>query len=375
MKHFTLSLVFLIIALSQPIFGQSEKDTEYNFEVVKEVPHTATKNQGQAGTCWSYATVSFFESELMRLHNKEIDLSELFFVYHAYINKAERYVMRHGLSNFSQGGQAHDVTDVIRKYGMITEDAYTGKTYDGELHNHFEMEAMLKGMLDGLIDQPQKMPQWKEAFKAVLDVYLGSIPETFTFDEKEVSTTEFRDNMNINPEDYIEFTSYLNYPMHSDVILDIPDNWSFDKYYNVPLDELMAIINNAIDNDYTVVWDGDVSEAGFNHSEGVAVVPTEEALEEDVYKNQIAEEKEITPEVREEMFMSQQSTDDHLMHLIGTSKDSLGNMYYIIKNSWDADSNEFEGKLFMSVPYARAHTVAIMVHKDAVPKSLLKKIK
>jgi bleomycin hydrolase len=256
---------------------------------------------------------------------------------------------------------------------MITEDAYSGKTYAGDLHNHFEMEAMLKGMLDGLIEQRRKMPEWKKAFKAVLDVYLGAIPETFTFDDKQVSTTEFRNNMGINPDDYIEFTSYLHYPMYDEVILDIPDNWSFDKYYNVPLDELMTIINNAIDNGHTVVWDGDVSEAGFNHSEGIAVVPTEDALEEEAFKHQIAEELKITPEVREEMFMSQQSTDDHLMHLIGTSEDSQGNMYYIIKNSWDADSNEFDGKLHMSAPYARAHTVAIMVHKDAVPKSIMKK--
>lgn len=370
LKIKTLLLTIIALTFAFTLTAQNE----YEFAIEKELPHTPARDQGNAGTCWSYATTSFIESELLRKGKEETDLSELFFVNYAYRAKAQTYVMRHGTANFSQGGQAHDVMNVIKNHGIITEQAYTGKAYESEKHNHDDLEALLSGMLKNLIKVREKMPLWPKAIQSVIDIYLGEIPQTFMWQNKTLTPKEFQTEMDINPDDYIEFTSYLRYPMYSKINLDIPDNWSFDQYFNVPLEDLMSIIDQSIEKGYTLVWDGDVSENGFSHKNMLAVIPTKESEEDELFLNKPMPEIEITQELREKMFLSQQSTDDHLMHLIGTSKDALGNKYYIIKNSWNKKSNKFEGKLHMSTNYAKAHTVAIMVHKDVVPKSIMKKL-
>lgn len=369
LKSLLLAIVFLTIVFT--LHAQNG----YNFTVEKELPHTTARDQGNTGTCWSYATTSFIESELLRKGKEEVDLSELFFVNHVYRAKAHSYVMRHGTANFSQGGQAHDVMNAIRKFGIATEEAYSGKNYENKKHNHDELEALLSGMVNNLVKIREKMPLWPQAIQSVINVYLGEVPETFSWNDKTYTPKDFQKEIGINPEEYIAFTSYRYYPMYEKINLDIPDNWSFDTYYNVPIDELMLIIDNSIEQGYTVVWDGDVSEIGFNYKKMIAVVPTKESLKDDEFLNKPMPEIEITQELREKMFLSQQSTDDHLMHLIGTSKDTLENKYYIIKNSWNSNSNEFDGKLHMSKAYAKAHTVNIMVHKDVVPKSIMKKFK
>lgn len=353
---------------------EKEEHTGYKFEIIKELPHTQARDQGHAGTCWSYAATSFLESEIIRMGKDSTDLSELFFVYHAYRNKAQRYIMRHGKTNFSQGGQAHDVMNVISKHGMVPEKVYRGKQYEGKEHNHSEVAGMLAAMLKSVARQEQKMPLWLDAFTAVLNVYLGVVPEKFEWNGKEITPKKYREMMKIKPENYVEITSYDYYPYYKKVNLDIPDNWSFDNYYNVKMNDLTNIINNAIEEGYTVCWDGDVSEPGFNHDEGFAVLPVEKALEEESYLYDIAPEKEVTKALRENTFMTHQSTDDHLMHLVGQSKDRKGNIYYIIKNSWNTDSNNFKGKLHMSLPYLKAKTIAIMVHKDAIPGNIKKRL-
>ncbi|HKK59623.1 MAG TPA: C1 family peptidase [Salinivirga sp.] len=369
-----LIMVFIVGFLSYSNAQETENTTAYGFNIVKELPHTMAKDQGRAGTCWSFATTSFLESEIMRMGKDSVDLSEMFFVYHAYLDKAQRYIMRHGQTNFSQGGQAHDVMNVIREEGMVPEKAYTGIAYEGTEHNHSEVVAMMHGMLDKLAQQRNKMPLWIDAFRAVMDVYFGILPENFEWNGKEVTSKEFQKSLAVNPDDYVELTSYEFYPYYTSVNLDIPDNWSFDHYYNVKLEELIETIDYAIAEGYTVCWDGDVSEHGFNHGKGFAVLPTEDAFKEESYLNDIAPEKEVTTDLREATFMSQESTDDHLMHLIGTSEDREGNPHYIIKNSWNHNSNDFQGKLHMSLPFVKAKTIAIMVHKDAVPKKLRKKL-
>lgn len=364
----TFFLPFILIAQDEP----TEKG--YEFEIIKELPHTSVKNQGNSGTCWSYATISFLESEIIRLANDTVDLSEMFYVHNAYIDKARRYIMRHGEANFSQGGQAHDVLNIIRSVGLMPESAYTGKEYKGEYQNHSEMAPVLTAMLQKLAKLDTQMELWPDAFQSVLDVYMGPIPDRFEWNGKEITPREFQNQMKINPDDYVEFTSYSIYPYNKKVNLDIPDNWSYNLYYNVKLEDFVEIIDNAIGKGYTVCWDGDVSEIGFKHRSEIAVLPTKEALKDDQFKYQIMPEKEVTDETREASFFTHKSTDDHLMHLVGTSKDAKGNKYYIIKNSWDESSNDFGGKLHMSLPYLKAKTIAFMVHKDAIPKDIKKKI-
>jgi bleomycin hydrolase len=373
MKYlFVITAFFFLSSIS---FAQDEESVkDYNFEIVKELPYTAVKNQGNSGTCWSYATISFLESEILRLKGDTIDLSEMFYVYHAYVDKARKYIMRHGLANFSQGGQAHDVTNIIKEFGLMPESGYVGKAYKGKYQDHSEMVPMITGMLKELSKLETKMEVWPKALTSVLDVYLGIIPETFEWKGQQISPKEFQKEMDIFPEDYVEFTSYSQYPYNTLVNLDIPDNWSYDKYYNVELDDFIQILDYALDNGFTVCWDGDVSEKGFDHRSEIAVLPRKEGLKDDLFKFQIMPEKEVDVEYRESTFFSHKSTDDHLMHLIGTSKDAEGNKYYIIKNSWDESSNDFGGKLHMSLPYVKAKTIAYMVHKDAVPKAIKKKI-
>lgn len=374
--HF-FATCFLMLFFGASAIAPAQKSIEndiYEFEIIKELPHTMAKDQGRAGTCWSFAATSFIESEIMRMGKDSVDLSEMFFVYHAYVDKAQRYVMRHGKTNFSQGGQAHDVMNVIREEGMVPEKAYSGMMYEESEHNHSEVVAMMHGMLKNLNKQRKKMPLWLDAFRAVMDVYFGVAPTNFEWKGKDLTAKDFQEQLGVNPDNYVEITSYEYYPFYEAVNLDIPDNWSFDPYYNVKMEDLINTIDYAIEEGYTVCWDGDVSEHGFNHKKGFAVLPTEDALEEESYLYEISPEKEVTTELREATFLSHKSTDDHLMHLIGTSKDKEGNLYYIIKNSWNANSNDFKGKLHMSLPYVKAKTIAIMVHKDAVPPKLRNKL-
>ncbi len=376
MKLISFVTVIMLFSSSLILSAQEkeQKESDYNFEIVKELPHTMAKDQGRAGTCWSYAAVSFLESEIMRMGHDSVDLSEIYFAYYAYLAKARKYVMRHGTHNFSQGGQAHDVMNVIRQHGLVPENVYPGKMYEGEEHNHSEVVAMLKGMLKSLSKIKHKLPLWDDAVQAVLDVYFGETPEQFEWGGKTITPKEFQKMLDIDPDNYVEITAYQFYPLYEQIDLDVPDNWSSDLYYNVTMEELMQVINHSVENGYTVCWDGDVSEPGFNHKLGFAVLPTDEALEEKSYIYEIAPQKEVTTDLRENTFMSQKSTDDHLMHLIGKSKDGEGNIYYIIKNSWNTDSNDFMGKLHMSAPYVKEKTIAIMVHKDAVPKKIRKKL-
>ncbi|PLX24360.1 MAG: aminopeptidase [Salinivirgaceae bacterium] len=370
-------LIFFATLLFVPFLLTAQDDAEkqgYGFEVVKELPHTSVKNQGNSGTCWSYATTSYLESEILRLGKDTVDLSEMFYVYYAYIKKAEKYIMRHGLANFSQGGQAHDVMNIIRNRGMVPESAYAGKEYKGKYQSHDEVVTLMTAMLESLADLETKMELWPMALQSILDVYFGKTPAIFDWNGKAITPKSFQEEMGINPDDYVEFTSFTYYPYYQKVNLDIPDNWSDDLYYNVTLDELIEIIDYAIENGHTVCWDGDVSEEGFDHRSMIAVMPTKEAMKDDLFKYEISPEKEVSVESREAGFMSQKSTDDHLMHLVGTSKDAKGNKYYIIKNSWDESTNDFGGKLHMSLPYVKAKTIAYMVHKDAVPKHIKKKI-
>lgn len=398
-KSVYLFLVIIALLSVSPIKSQTKAKNSIQIEGYQitnkiEIPTTPVKDQGSSGTCWSYATTSFIETELIRLGKGEYDLSEMFFVRYAYPQKAGKYIRYQGFANFGEGGQGHDVFNVIRYYGLAPEVAYLGLNPDAIEHDHGELLKTMTGILDNALeDKDNYKGKSLELIEASLDLYLGKIPEKFTYNGVEYTPNSFSKDLGLNTNDYIEFTSYSSYPFYKKIDLEIPDNWSHDSYFNVPIDELMSVINYAFENGYSVNWDGDVSEKGFTHKKGLAIVPEHnpnemEASERVKWESLTNEEKQkalydysspikemkINQETRQKTFDNFKTTDDHLMHLVGTATDQNGNIYYITKNSWAQDSNNYGGKLYMSESYVRLKTVAIQVHKDAIPPSLKTKL-
>ncbi len=346
-------------------------EAQFNFTDVKSIECTEVKSQDRTGTCWSFATSSFIESELIRLGNKNVDLSEMFVVRNIYKDKAFNYIMRQGKANFSEGSLSHDLLRIAGSKGMVPESAYSGKL-DGNLkHDHSEMEAALKGFLDGVLKSKRLSNKWMAAFEAILDTYIGEAPSNFTVDGMKYTPKSYGESMGLNMDDYINITSFTHHPFYSQFILEIPDNYSNGSFYNVPLEDLMSITNNAIENGFSIAWDGDVSEKGFSAREGIAVLPFDESRK-DIFKMP-GGEVTVTQEKRQELFENYSTTDDHLMHLVGTAKDQKGIKYFKIKNSWGKIS-DFEGFLYMSEAYLKMKTISILVHKDAIPSKLRTKM-
>lgn len=393
---FALIIASICTLLNAPAFGQEkEADTAYIFNTLVEVPATSVKDQHRSGTCWAFGGISFIESEVLRIADKETDLSEMFIVRNAYAEKGLKYVRLHGSSNFSPGGQGHDVINVIANYGIVPETEYAGLEIGEEKHNHGEMDAVLSGFLDAVVKKRggKLSPKWFEAYNAILDVYLGAIPVSFDNAGKKTTPEGYARSLDINTSDYIEITSYQCYPYYEQVLLEIPDNWSDDLYYNLPLEDMMQVINYALENGYSICWDGDVSDRGFSHRNGLAILPdknmdnlsgtererweslTDAEKGKELYNFKIpGDEKEVDDAMRQEFFDNYTATDDHLMHLTGIVEDQHGTRYYITKNSWDDDSNDKGGYLYVSAPYVGLNTIAIMLHKDAVPEEIAEKL-
>ena len=346
-------------------------NAQYRFTSTKDIECTEVKSQGSTGTCWSFATSSFLESELIRTGKENTDISEMYVVREIYKDKARNYILRQGKANFSQGSLSHDVIRILNKKGVMPQSAYQGKATTEKKYNHSEMEAVLKGMLDGVLKGKSVSNKWMVAFDKVLDVYLGECPETFMVDGRKMNAGDYAADLELNADDYVSISSFTHHPFYSKFILEIPDNYSNGSYYNVPLDDLMTIVDYAADKGYSIAWDGDVSETGFSSKNGIAILP-EDAKREDLFTTP-GKEMNVTQESRQAMFESFSTTDDHLMQVVGTAKDKNGAEYYKIKNSW-GEISDYKGYLYMSKPYAAAKTVSIMVHKDAIPVEIINKL-
>lgn len=398
----TLFSTLLIAAAALPAMASQKAEpvnpdsTGFKFTDVKVLKKsTPVKDQNKSGTCWCFSTNSFLEDEILRKGGKEVHLSEMFPVRKCYEDKADKYIRMDGKINFAQGGSAMDPLYVWRLYGAMPDEAYTGLNYGEEKHSHYEMADGLTGYLNGVMANSKKgiTPVWKKAFSSILDTYLGELPETFVYNGKTYTPKQFAASLPINPDDYVSITSWTHHPFYTAFPVEVADNWIWAPSWNVPLDEMKAVLDNAVENGFPVAWSADVSEPGFNWSEGYAVMPAGKDVadmtdaevarwtklsdkQREAEKNEVkgpGKEKEVTQESRQADFDAHRTTDDHGMEIVGYAVDQNGTRYYKVKNSWDTNQ-VYDGYFYVSEPYFKGKTISIMVHKDAIPKAIAKKL-
>ncbi len=395
-----LLLAFILSLIIAPSYAQKkssapQKSEEgYKFTPVVELKATPVKNQASTGTCWCFATTSFIESELLRMGKGEYDLSEMYIVRYNYVDRLKDNFVQQGKGNLGQGSVGHDWMTEFIKNGIVPDEVYTGLNYSMTNHNHGELNAFVNAIATVPLKRNKESDQYFTIVDAILDTFLGKIPQAFTYKGVGYTPKSFTASLGINPGDYVEITSFTLFPFFTQGVVPIPDNWRKMNYYNVPLDDLIAIIDSSLSKGYTVAWDGDVSEKGFSHSKGVAIIPEVENIDQysvadkarlgnmtreertaEAYKfSKPFPEVKVTQESREAGYDNKTTTDDHLMHLTGIVKDQTGTKYYVTKNSWGIDRNPFGGYLNMSVNYVRAKTIAIMVNKNAIPAELKTKL-
>ncbi len=346
----------------------------YEFSIVKELPVTSVKNQNRTSTCWSFSTISFLESELLRTGKGPADLSEMFIVSKSYFDKADKFVRTNGKINFAPGSSFADALYVWENYGIVPDSVMPGLEYGEELHVHNELDAALEGYIKAIEQNPngKLSTAWRKGVQGILNAYLGNVPEKFSVNGKEYTPKTYAQELGINPKDYISITSYTHHPFYTEFALEIPDNWRWDKSYNIPIDELMQIFDYSIEKGYTVLWGSDMSEKGFTRK-GIAVVPEKESDARTLSLEEIMPEKTITQDLRQVAFDNGQTTDDHGMHIFGIARDQKGTKYYMVKNSWGT-TGEYKGIWYVSENFVKYKTMNIVVNKNAVPKEILKKL-
>lgn len=356
----------------------------FQFTTLINLANTPVQNQGSSGTCWSYSTNSFLESEMIKAGKKPVVLSKIYTARCAYEEKAANYVKMNGALNWGDGGEPNDVVNMYAKYGAIPESVYSGLLDGAKLNNFAEMQAVIKAMLEAIVKNPAGTlsPYWKQAIKGVLDAYLGVVPATFQFEGKSYTAQSFaKEYVGLHPKDYVPFMSQNNTPYWEKAMFMVPDNWAFDWCWNIPQTDLTVIIDNALKNGYTVEWATDVSEPYFSWVNGVAFVPQDPTS----YRGKLSEwqkaelfngpkaEPAITADMRQLGLENTQTTDDHGMHIVGLAKDQTGKEYYIVKNSW-GQSNDYQGYLYVTKPYVQYKSTGILVNKNAIPTDIRKKI-
>lgn len=389
-------LLILAFALCSMV-ATAQKDTTavdtFRFTIVKQNKITPVKNQSSSGTCWSFSGIGFLEAELLRLGKPEADLSEMFIVHHSYSDKADKFVRMNGTINFAGGGSFYDVLYVLKNYGIVPGSEMNGLKYGEDKHRHGELDALTEAFVKTLIKNPNKKlsTAWKPAFDGILNAYLGECPKEFTVNGKKYTPQTYAQSLGLNMDDYISLTSFTHHPFYSKFVIEIPDNWRWAESYNLPLDEFARVFDNAVDKGFSIAWGSDVSERGFTRN-GVAVNPevklenlpgsdqarwlniSQKEMEEKIFKVQGPQpEVKVTQELRQQGFDNYQTTDDHGMVIYGKATDQNGTKYYMVKNSWGTD-NKYKGTWYASESFVLHKTINIVVHKDAVPKEILKKL-
>ncbi|MFD1769503.1 C1 family peptidase [Sphingobacterium suaedae] len=351
----------------------------FKFTEVINLGNTSIKDQGSSGTCWSYSGNSFLESEMIRMGKQPVEISPIFTARNTYIEKAKNFVRLHGDQAQGDGGQLHDVLTIFRQYGAVPREVYTG-LQPGQARNNFsEMGPLLQGITETVAKSKKPSSNWLKAFTAAMDAYLGETPESFQYKNKTYTPRTFADEViGINPDDYVGISSFDEHAYYKPFVLLIPDNWSFERFYNVQMNDLTDIIDNALQNGYTVAWATDVSEKSFSWKNGVAYVP--ETPVEQMTKEQVENmfngpkaEPTISAAQRQEAFDNYSTTDDHGMHIVGLVKDQNGKEYYIVKNSW-GESNDYKGYMYATKEYVRYKTISILLHKKALTKNMQSKL-
>jgi bleomycin hydrolase len=378
MKRIQVNILIVLFLLLPTIAGNAQFDTaKKRFTLVKNLAATPVKNQYRTGTCWSFGAVSFLESELLRMGKGSYDLSEMYFVHLAYPIKADRFVRMHGKANFGCGGFGTDVLSLIKNYGVVPEEAYSGLKKNEANHNHEEMDEALNKYISTIASQENNLltPKWNEGFEGILDAYLGKIPDSFSYKGLKHTPKSFAASLPINPDDYILLSSYTHHPFYSQFILEVPDNWSWTQAYNIPIEDMMEILNYSLDNNYTILWDTDNSNKGFSNKYGLAILPNNSALPDSSIFEGIINEKPVDQKLRQEGFDDYDVQDDHFMHITGYAKDANGKIFYLVKNSWGTEGNPYNGYIYASESYVRYYTISILVNRKAIPQVIAEKLK
>jgi len=352
----------------------------FQFTTVIDLANTSVKNQGSSGTCWSYSTNSFLESEMIREGKTPVELSEIYSARCAYIEKGINYVRMHGAVSLGDGGEPHDVIDMYRKYGALPKIAYSGLNYGTTINKFGEMSSIMEAVLGAVVKNPngELTPNWIQAYSGVIDAYLGKVPSSFDYMGKTYTPQSFaKEVVGVDPDDYVEFSSETDHPYYKKYTLMVPDNWAYDQVYNVQVNDITNIIDYALRNGYTVEWATDVSEKSFSWKNGIAYVPEKKYSEmsddekKDMFSGPKAE-MQITPEIRQQAYDNYNTTDDHGMHIVGLAKDQNGKEYYIVKNSW-GPSNDYKGYLYVTKAFVQYKTTALMLNKNGVMKDIREK--
>ena len=368
----------------------------WQFTTVDSVPITRVKDQHRSGTCWAFSTLGFLESEVLRIKGKEVELSPMFVVSKTLIDRATYCVRLYNEPRFAEGGSAYDVIYCMQHYGLVPKSAMPGIRYGwteaDTLPVFSELTAVASGYLSGLKKQKKLSPVWREGLQAIYDVYLGKCPTEFEYEGKQYTPESFVKSLGLNAEDYVSITSYTHHPFYERFALEVPDNWRMDQMYNVPLEDMMRIIDNALANGYTLAWGADVSEIGFTRK-GIGVVLDADhgadltgshmqkwvGMSKDKQKEELTKrplpEKTITQQMRQDAYDNWENTDDHGMQIFGTAKDQNGKRYYMVKNSWGTVKSDYKGIWYISEAFMQYKTNDVLVHKNAIPKDIRKKLK
>lgn len=367
--------------LIKKVINNASLSSKFNFKEVIDLENTSVKNQGSAGTCWSYSGNSFLESEMMRMGKQPVDLAEIYTARNVYLSKARNYILFNGNLGLGDGGETHDVMNMLRKFGAMPQQAYTYEDYGKGTLKSAEFQDQFKAILEAYIknEDPKKGISWVNDINNYLDEKLGKLPATFDYNGKQYTPQAFaKDVVGINPDDYMEFSSYKDSPYYEKMVLPVPDNWSYDQLYNVPMKELTDIIDNALAKGYTIAWSSDVSEPYFSWKNGVAHVPDVDLTnitdeQRKAIFNGPIHEKQVTEDLRLEGLYSLSTTDDHAMQIVGLAKDQNGKEYYKVKNSWGV-SNDYKGYLYVTKAFVQLKSTGILLNKGGVPKNIKNKL-